>query len=224
MHRMGGGTPIDPTKLVKSYGIDPLSAKGGQDFSAKQFKNVRFDEHWAALCAQEISNGNIYCMGQEDYPQVQDIYNVDARDFFIRGTVKNYINDKTEKLKTMPGYGILFHPADNLAKPLDLKYKAIIAPTAAYGHDVLVTAGGNVYDDGTSIPENTLVVSMAPKTLMFENATGAAFGLGSTKAGGNQYSCLLLSSGKVDCKYFENGRETSGSPIVKNFPSSLRVK
>jgi hypothetical protein len=222
MPRLGPGSTIDPALLVKNYGIDPISGKGGQDFSAKQFKNIKFDENWAALCAQEISSEKIYCMGQENYPGVQAINKVNARDFYIGGQSKGYIDAASQKLDFV-GASFGFQPADNLAKPRDLKYKAIIAPTASYGNRGFIVAKGNLYDDLTPIPEGAIIIPGAPKTLVFEDASSIVLGLGSTKAAGNYYYCLLKNNGKVGCKYFEQGAEVPTNALVKNLPKSLRV-
>jgi len=216
----GSAADIDPAQLVKKYGIDPISGNGGQDFSTKQFRTVRFDQHWANICAQEKNTNKILCMGQNNYPNVTGLYSIEALDFYLSRQLKGYISEIGELNFVGAGFG--FHPAINLEKPEKLKFKAIIAATASYGQDVFIAAQGNVYDNGETLPEGTIVVSSSPKTLLFESALGYVEGLGSTRASGNFYRCLLMKDGKVSCEYFED-RQVADNPI-SNVPAALKKK
>lgn len=192
---------IKPEELVK-YGIDPFSKKENQDFSQKKFKNlkVRFNR----VCAQSSDDGIVYCMGNNDNGSGESITQK-----FLDYEDNHFILENGERWGVGIQFG--FRPLKNVANPEELKFKKIFF----YGQGFL-TGPGNVYNDGSKIPENTLVTT---RGFSAEGILGAAIADINYETIDYEVICMIKENNKIRCEVLD-GYKPSGS-LLSDIPKEI---
>lgn len=128
-------------------GVDPISGSDHQDYSHKKFKNLKCG--FNVVCARALDDNGVYCMGSSAHKGLLLGAKNDFIDYFPgHSNVKLILN--SQKIYNTHAQ-MTFYSFPNLAKPNKLKYKKIFNDRA------YLTARGNKYDDGSIIPENTLI-------------------------------------------------------------------
>ncbi len=204
---------IKAEDLVK-YGIDPLSKNENQDFSSKIFKNLKAGD--SQICAQGKNDDIVYCMGANLRGMGESI-NQKALDYALGlNSVMIIADDGT---LSVVGVQRVFPGAKNLASLAGLKLRNVV--NSFSGNIAFFTGPNNHYDDGTTLPENSLVISSS-KTTIYEDALGYASNRGGQAASNLYAQCILKKNAKLACSAFvTGGKDNPDSLIVKDVPKDL---
>ncbi len=140
---------------LPKHGIDTVNEN--LDFSQKIFTTVKASFNGfrdagfprGKVCAQDI-DGIVHCMGSN----IRDTGWVPAEaekasDYFVHDTGAVFLTPNGDLLYR--GGSALYDGLNNISKPKTLKYKKI------FYEECLLTAPGNTYDNGSIMPENTLI-------------------------------------------------------------------
>jgi hypothetical protein len=194
------------------YGIDPVTKQENQNFSQKTFKNIKVARKAGLVCGQS-DDDKVYCMGDNQGGMGES----------IAQKALDYVPEEVHTILILDDYSLrwigrqgTFGALPKLAKPAELKFKKMFSG-AQIG---LLTAVGNFYDDGTSMPENTFIV---PKYLVKADVLGFASGRGEPPGvPGLIAYCLINKNHKVSCKAYLQGEiDNRNSLIVKNIPAKI---
>ncbi len=140
---------------LPKHGIDTVNEN--LDFSQKIFTTVRaaFNGFRDAgfpkgkVCAQDI-DGIVHCMGSNIWDSGWVHTEAEkASDYFAHDNGAIFLTPHGELL--YGGVILFLGIISNISKPETLKYKKI------FGKECLLTAPGNTYDNGSIMPENTLI-------------------------------------------------------------------
>jgi alpha-tubulin suppressor-like RCC1 family protein len=199
---------------LPKYGITPGSGVEYIDFSTKSFKSVKATQH--GICAMG-DDDMVYCMGS----------NMLGMGKSIQQKAIDYA-PITEKLNTITDDG-KFHEieisssskaAPNLGDPKRLKYKKVFY--SFNGILGILTDAGNSYDDGTALPENTLVMPNFETTLI-QGVVDMASNRGGLGKSDLYAYCVLKTNHKVTCVAIAvGGANNPDSLIVKDIPPEIR--
>jgi len=193
-------------------GFDPETGDPKQDFSAKKFKSVQTGQ--GRVCALGYDDV-VYCMGSNQFGAAKSgLQKVKA---FAVSQWATYLLDDQNKLVIA---GAEYSPKKNTSKIADykkLKYKSIFGSSG--GFPIFLTASGNKFDDGSSIPENTTVFPIHDLVIEEKVLKATAGERGSDP---HHTYCAIMEDKKVKCRAWDyNGVENTTSDIVKNIPKEI---
>ncbi len=196
---------------LPKWGIDPSSGAEGQDYSTKRFKNVKMGYQSLKICAQGHDDV-VYCMGENRTTPASSIFGPQPLLDYEPGDSEfgfSLMKDGTPHLLGSPGYPKIL----NIKSPKLLKYKRIFA----HGEGFL-TAPGNTYENGSSIPENTLII--ASRGILQEGVLDFVITESSYKADRFSIGCLLTDKGKVRCQNLsKKSSPTNQTDVLDNIPA-----
>jgi alpha-tubulin suppressor-like RCC1 family protein len=200
---------IKAEELVK-WGVDPTSGAEHQDYSTKKFKNVKGGVF--RVCAQGLDDNVVYCMGQS----IRKSSKLGTHPFidFVAGDGQAIGILDTGHLYVIDGTRYVYKPVPNISNPETLKRKKILTNGFAY-----LTATGNRYDDGTPIPENTLVVSVG---YVKEGAINLIEPETSCKVDRTNAFFYLTDQGKMGCFNCQDPDvKSKNSDLINNAPKEI---
>lgn len=208
-------TEINAKDLVK-YGVDPVSKNENLDFSKRAFKSLKAGD--GQICAQDTQNDMVYCMGRNANGLSESIAQK-ALDYASDSIMRTLIIAEDGKLKSVGAAGLGFNAIKNVSKMEALNFRKVIH--SFEGNSALFTGPNNKYDDGNSMPENTLIVSgLAPH--VDEDALGYASNRGGSGGSDLFAECILKKNHKIACKaYSVGGIENPNSLMVKDIPKEI---
>ena len=141
-----------PAKRLVKFGISP-HLNDVPDSHYVNLSNEKFVTLKAGIggrvCGKSKDDGYIYCMGGNE----KEAGKISSKvlDYAISDVSYTICIDKNNDLKMFGDQTKSFNPIINISNPRALKYKKI---TSSFD---LLTASGNFDDDGSPIPENTLI-------------------------------------------------------------------
>lgn len=182
------------------------------DYSQKTFKSVKAGLN--RVCAQDV-DGFVFCMGSNARDTGGSIkQKVLDYDVELMGTLFILEDGKLAKA----GYGQLLTPIENITDPHELKYKRFFG---GEGRPYLLTSSGNIYTDGSNMPENTLISFMGKKE---EGVLAAAAVSSSCRIGRIRIRCVVKENHKVQCKpesSWDPAHKELDNPVIKDVPKEL---
>lgn len=211
------GTLVDILKKTRSlfdiaakdlpkHGIDASNEE--LDYSKMSLANLKTD--YGKVCGQ-AADGKVYCMGSNIGGTGEPIPEK-VLDYAVFDNAMGFITEKGE-MKTK---GLGFVALVNLAKPDRLRYKKYVALGAG-----MLTAAGNLYDDGTPIPEDTVIYNLGQPE---NNVLAAALVFSSNSKERIEIKCTLMSNHKILCaprEWKKHSPEVATTLIIKDLPKEL---
>jgi hypothetical protein len=192
------------------YGIDPVTGDMVQDYSHKKFKNVKIGD--TRVCAQGLEDGIVYCMGTNLHGAGQSSPE-EAVDYHPHYPKTMILIPKDGTLKVI-GSAILFSPLKNISDPQSLKYQRL----ASDNETAFFTAAGNTYDDGSSIPENTLVTTSG---FVREGVMEFVYSESSYDASRFGVFCFTDTNHKVKCEAINDFRKREHTKLISDIPKEI---
>lgn len=209
LSKTGASIKINPADLSKhgvSEGVENI------DYSQKIFKNIK--NGGFRICAQDV-DGFVFCMGT----------NVSNKGSSIKERVTEYSVDMYHTLFILEdgklaeaGVKSGFNPIQDVTDPSNLKYKKILGPSTGTS---LLTASGNFYSDGSSMPANTLLSYSGDKE---EGVLAAASVNSSRRIGSITILCMVKANHKILCRPEARVKDAANNldnPILKDLPQEL---